>query len=84
MDKFWETIITVTSGIVGLAIVAVLVSRKSQTPAVIQSAASGFANSLGVAASPVTGLGYNINTSYPGSGGFAGLPSFNGGFGIGQ
>jgi len=83
MNAFWETIVTVASGIIGLAIVAVLVSRRSQTPAVIQSAASGFANSLGVAASPVTGLGYNINTSYPGSGGFNGLPSFSGNFGGG-
>lgn len=84
MNAFWETIITVTSGIVGLAIVAVLVSRRSQTPAVIQSAASGFANNLGVAMSPVTGLGYNINTSYPSGNGFGSLPgvsaNFSGGF----
>lgn len=83
MDKFWETIVTVASGIIGVAIVALIVSRKSQTPAVIQSAGSAFANSLGVAESPVTGLGYNINTSYPGGGTFGFSPTISGGFGAG-
>ena len=53
--------------IVGLAIVAVLVSKKSQTPAVIQAGGSAFSNALGVAESPVTGANYNIDLSYPGS-----------------
>lgn len=81
MDKFWETIVTVASGIIGVAIIALIVSRKSQTPAVIQASGSAFANDLGVAESPVTGLGYSINTSYPGSGlpGFA--PTLTSGFG---
>jgi hypothetical protein len=83
MDKFWETIVTVASGIIGVAIVAVIVSRKAQTPAVIQAAGSAFGNSLGVAESPVTGLGYGINLSYP-SNGFFGFspPSASGGFGF--
>lgn len=81
MDKFMETLVTVASGIIGVAIVALLVSRKSQTPAVIQAGGSAFANDLGVAESPVTGLPYNINTSYPAAG-FPGFsPSFAGSFG---
>lgn len=83
MDKFWETIVTVASGIIGVAIIAVIVSRKAQTPAVIQSAGSAFANSLGVAESPVTGLGYAINTSYPGGGIYNFAPTLSGGFGVG-
>ena len=66
--EFWETITTVALAIVSLAMLAVAVSRKAQTPQVIQAAASGFVNSLGVAEAPVTGAQYNIVTQYPGAG----------------
>lgn len=68
MDKFWETIVTVASGIIGVAVLSVIVSRRSQTPQVIQAGGSAFANSLGVAMSPVTDRPYSINTSYPAAG----------------
>lgn len=80
MDKFWETIVTIGSGIIGVAVVALIVSRKSQTPAVIQAAGSAFGNTLGVAESPVTGLGYGINLSYPGSGYNGFMPQVQGGY----
>lgn len=80
MNQFWETIVTVTGGLVAVAIVALLVSRKSQTPAVLQAAASGYANNLGVAESPVTGAHYSINTSYPGQSVFG--PTINNSFGF--
>jgi hypothetical protein len=64
-----EVASTIT-GIVGLlaavAIVSVLVSRKAQTPQVIQAAGSALGNDLGVAVSPVTGNQYHIDLSYPG------------------
>ncbi len=82
MNAFWETIVTVTSGIIAVGIVSVLVSRKAQTPAVIQASGSAFANSLGVAESPVTGLGYGINTSYPSGSTFGYSPTLTGGFGM--
>lgn len=66
MSALTEAFVTIGMGIIGVAILSVLVSRKAQTPAVIQSAASGFGNVLGVAESPVTGAGYGINLSYPG------------------
>jgi PRD1 phage membrane DNA delivery len=66
MTPLVEAIVTIATAVVGLAIIATLVSRKAQTPAVIQAAASGFGNVLGVAESPVTGSGYNIDLSYPG------------------
>jgi hypothetical protein len=79
MDKFIEAIVTIASLIAGVAIVATLVSKKANTPAVIQAAASGYANNIGVAISPVTGNSYNIDLSYPSSGGIGsmGLPSLN-------
>jgi hypothetical protein len=80
VNAITEAVVTIATAIVGLAIVAVLVSRKAQTPAVIQAAASGFVNSLGVAEAPVTGASYTINTSYPNEGFGMNLPSLSGGF----
>lgn len=68
MDHITEAVVTIATAIVGVAILAVLVSRKAQTPQVIQAAASGFGNSLAVAESPVTGASTPINLSYPSSG----------------
>lgn len=66
MNTLTEAMVTIATAIVGVAIVALLVSKKAQTPQVIQAAASGFGNALGVAESPVTGATYNIDLSYPG------------------
>ena len=66
MSPFFETITTIALAIVTLGMVAVVVSKKAQTPQVIQSAGSAFSNALGVAESPVTGATYQINLSYPG------------------
>ena len=66
MTPIVEAFVTVALAIVTLGAVSVLVSRKAQTPAVIQAAASGFSNALAVAESPVTGATYNVNLSYPG------------------
>lgn len=58
------------TGIVGMlaavAIISVLVSKKAQTPQVIQASGSALGNDLGVAISPVTGNQYHIDLSYPG------------------
>jgi PRD1 phage membrane DNA delivery len=66
VNQIAEMIVTIATAIVGLAIVSVLVSRKSQTPQVIQASGSAFSNALAVAESPVTGATYNIDLSYPG------------------
>jgi hypothetical protein len=42
------------SGVLGLAIIAVLVSKQSQTSGVVTSAATGFANIIKAAVSPIT------------------------------
>jgi hypothetical protein len=67
MNTITEMIVTIAVAIVGLATVAVLVSKRSQTPAVIQAGGSAFSNALAVAESPVTGATYNIDLSYPGT-----------------
>jgi hypothetical protein len=67
MSPFFEALVTITGGIIAVAIISVLVSRKSQTPAVIQASGSAFSNALAVAESPVTGATYNVNLSYPGT-----------------
>lgn len=69
MNNLTEMMTTIGVAIVGVAILAVLVSRKSQTAAIIQNVGSAFSNSLGVAVSPVTGNDYDIQTGYAGSGG---------------
>jgi hypothetical protein len=66
MSPFFETLTTIALAIVALGTVSVLVSKKAQTPQVIQSAGSAFSNALGVAESPVTGATYQIDLSYPG------------------
>lgn len=71
MGNITESIVTVATLIVGVALLALIVSRKSNTAAVIQAAASGFGNALSVAVSPVTGGSIGANLAYPnGMGGF--------------
>lgn len=76
MSGITEAIVTIALAIVGLAIVATLVSRKAQTPAVIQAAASGFNNALATAEAPVTGAIANPVLAYP-SVGFGGVHDFS-------
>lgn len=76
MRDLLEPIVGIASLIVGVAIVAVLVSSRSNTTGVLQAAGSAFSNALGVATAPVTGNRMNINTSYPTSmsgGGYGGF-----------
>jgi len=65
MNQFTEALLTIVTGITGVAILALLVSPKARTAEVIQAAASGYGNSLAVAMTPVTGESVNIDTSYP-------------------
>lgn len=64
-SDFFRFLETIAALIVAVAIVALLVSPKAKTSSVIQASASGFANNLGVAESPVTGAQYQIDLSYP-------------------
>jgi hypothetical protein len=55
MNDFWSTLSGVVALIIGLAVVAVVLSPKAQTSNVIQSGSSGLANLITAATSPVTG-----------------------------
>lgn len=68
MSNFWEGVVTIALAIVTLGMVSVVVSKKAQTPQVIQAAGSAFSNAMGIAEAPVTGASYTPNLSYPSAG----------------
>lgn len=55
LNDVMGNIVTIVTAIIGVAILAVLVSRNSQTSQVITSAGKAFSGALGVALSPVSG-----------------------------
>lgn len=55
MNNFTSALTASATAIVALALVAVLVSRNAQTPAVITSAGNAFSGVLRAATGPVTG-----------------------------
>lgn len=57
-------IVTVALAIVGVASLAVIVSRNANTTGVIQASGNAFSSALGVAISPVTGSGSSL-TAFP-------------------
>lgn len=59
-----DSIVSIATALVGLAILSVLVSSKANTPQVIGAATSGFASDLEAATSPVTGSQPSLMTSY--------------------
>jgi uncharacterized membrane protein HdeD (DUF308 family) len=68
MSQAVESFFGIFAMIVGVAIVAVLFSQKSQTPQVLQAFGSAITNTLGVAVSPVTGASFTPSGAYPSSG----------------
>lgn len=55
MEKFTLPLISILTAIIGVAIIAVLVSKNANTGDVIQKAGQAFSQILGVAVSPVNG-----------------------------
>ena len=55
VDNFFSGIVTVLLAIIGVAILAVLVSRNAQTANVLTAGGSAFSNILSAAEGPVTG-----------------------------
>ena len=72
MDRLTESVVTIALGIIGLATLAVLVSKNANTAGVITAGGGAFNSSLATAISPITGgtsgLGNNFN--------MGSLPSF--------
>ena len=76
-DRFLDMFLSIFTIAAGVAIIALIISRNSNTAGVLQAWFSGNSNLLATAASPVTGAKVNIVTSYPGADMFNNLPSFN-------
>ena len=66
MDRIISEIAVVLAGIIGLAIIATLVSRNAQTPQVIKAAAGGFSDMIRAATGPVSGSGFGSMSSFGG------------------
>lgn len=56
-NQLLNSVVVVATAIIGVAIVAVLVSKNANTSAVIGASSQGFSQALGTALSPVTGSG---------------------------
>ena len=56
-DQLITSVTAVLTAIIGVAIIATLVSKNANTSQVIQSGGQAFSQSLGTALSPVTGGG---------------------------
>lgn len=79
MNNLTEALVTILTAIVGVAILSVLVSKKSNTKGVIEAFGAAFGNSLGIATAPVTGANVTglSGLNYGGSNGGASGISFN-------
>lgn len=64
-SNFVGQMTVVLTAIIGVAIVATLVSKKAQTPEVIGSFWKGFSGAIGAAVSPVTGGGGGAGFAMP-------------------
>lgn len=54
-NNFMGSMVVILTAIIGVATLAVLVSKNAQTPEVINASFGGLSQFLGVAVSPVTG-----------------------------
>jgi hypothetical protein len=69
MDRIFEQITVIAVAIIGVAILAVIVSKNANTAGVIAAASKGFATALGAATAPVTGQSFGTFGISPGYGG---------------
>lgn len=72
MERIFEQVVVIATAIIGVAILAVLVSKQANTAGVIDAASTGFARALGAATAPVTGNSFGTFGQSPGFGGFGG------------
>lgn len=55
MNQLWSGVVAVLMAIIGVAILAVLVSKNANTTGVLKAGGQAFSGALGTALSPVTG-----------------------------
>jgi hypothetical protein len=60
MNGIMERLTTIAVAIIGVAMLAALVSKNANTSGVIKAAGDAFSGSLGVALGPVTGTGGGV------------------------
>lgn len=64
-NELISSVVTVLTAIIGVAIIAVLVSKNANTSGVISAGGSAFSQALGTAISPVTGqTGFGFSNSF--------------------
>lgn len=63
-DQLITAVVTVLTAIVGVAILAIILSGKSKTSEVLGAAGSSFATILGAATAPITGSGFSIGANF--------------------
>ena len=68
IEEWGEVIIGIFTGVVTLAIISIIISRKSQAPQVIQAASSLLSNVVAAAVNPLQTAATNAN---PSSGSFS-------------
>jgi hypothetical protein len=61
-DHLINSVTSIAVAIVGIAFLAVLVSKNANTTGVISASGSAFAKGLSAAEAPVTGSGFGFNT----------------------
>lgn len=77
-NRVFESIATIAAGVIGVAILAILVSKNAQTSNVLGAAGSAFSNVLSAAEAPVTGAtAAPVNTQSSNILGGLSLPSLN-------
>ena len=74
-ESLITSVTTVLMAIVGVAIIAVLVSRNANTTGVLTAGSQAFSGALGTALTPITGGGGNGTFNF-GGGGFSSTPAF--------
>ena len=74
MNEATTAIVSITAGIIGVALLAVLVSQRSNTANVLTAFGNAFSNMLSAATAPVTGAASAPNV---GSGTLGGLGNFS-------
>lgn len=68
-DQLVSSVVTVATAIIGLAIIATLVSKNANTAPIISASGNSFAQALAAAEAPVTGSsGLNIAGTYSSAG----------------
>lgn len=84
MNNVIEPLVTIAAAVVGLAIIAVLVSKNAQTTQVIGATGSAFSNVLSAATGPITGAVAAPNVNGPSGGGGFNLGGLNLNLGLGS